>query len=272
MILLLTIFFFIAPITIVFSGNWAAEQKYGFVKLYWIHPVILEIVICIDKKTINISLFKFIKFVRSTRLNKDNSASKNKEEGPSLNPLPENKDVPDNKKEYLGSQSQNTDSSSKETDTPGKEKKRSSQHLKNRIADLIGKIRRTACRIVFFSNQNMLFIKLLRSIKFSVGAMFKIFSICSYSINIRAGLDDPCETGRFYGYWIGAANALDLNNNDKKKISVEPAFNEKCVEISGSLMLKTSIMRFATPVAVIAFTFPYISTYRFWRATTKNIQ
>jgi len=274
-ILFLTIFFFIAPITIVFSGNLASEQKSGFIKLYWIHPVISEIVVDIDRKIIDISLFKFIKFAKSTGLNRDNPASKaeaTEKEGPSLQPLPETKDVPDNKKEHIDSQNQNTDSSSKEINTPGKEKKRSSQHIKTRIADFIGKIRINAYRIVFFSSQHKLYMKLLRSIKFSIGAMFKIFSIHYYYVNVRAGFDDPCETGRFYGYWLGVANALDLNNNDKKKISVEPAFNEKCMEISGSLMLKTSIMRFAAPVFVIAFTFPYISTYRFWRATTKNKQ
>jgi hypothetical protein len=269
----LTIFFSIAPITIVFSGNWAAEQKSGFIKLYWIHPVISEIIVDIDRKIIDISLFKFIKFVKSTGLNRDNPASKAEaaeKEGPSLKTLPENKDAPDNKKEHIDSQNQNTDSNSRETDTPGKEEKRSSKHLKNRIVDFIEKIRKITYRIVFFSNQQKLYIKLLRSIKFSIGAMFKIFSIRYYSVNVRAGFDDPCETGRFYGYWIAVANALDLNNNDKKKISVEPVFNEKCMEINGSLMLKTSIMRFAAPVAVIAFTFPYISTYRFWRATAKN--
>jgi hypothetical protein len=143
--------------------------------------------------------------------------------------------------------------------------------LLQRISGIAGRIKGlTSSRAVYFLRQHSLMLKLLRWTRRWLACMLQLFKVRSFSCAIRAGLGEPSETGRLFGYWKGLENALSLGAHKHRRLVIEPAFNEECFEFQGALSLQTSLMRFAALAFVMIATFPYFSTLVVWRKSRKK--
>jgi hypothetical protein len=83
-------------------------------------------------------------------------------------------------------------------------------------------------------------------------------------IYVRAGLDDPSETGKYFGYWQGISHAFLIDNNKKFDVTFIPVFTEACFEMDAQLCIRSSLLQLLKPAVVVVATFPYVSTFMVW--------
>jgi hypothetical protein len=83
-------------------------------------------------------------------------------------------------------------------------------------------------------------------------------------INIKAGIEDPAELGKIYG-WYAAGNRLLFAGRKNITLRFEPQFMQNRLAFDGSVGLRTSAARVLMPVAVALVTFPWLRAFFIWR-------
>jgi hypothetical protein len=83
-------------------------------------------------------------------------------------------------------------------------------------------------------------------------------------INIKAGIEDPAELGKIYG-WYTAGSALLFGGRKNVALRFEPQFMQNRLAFDGSVGLRTSAARVLMPVAVAFITFPWLRAFFVWR-------
>lgn len=102
--------------------------------------------------------------------------------------------------------------------------------------------------------------KIFRWLKGSAIRFFHIASVSCFRLHVTLGLGDPCQTGRIFGYYIAAKNALTDPRGSHKEILFEPVFDREIIEADGQLELSSSIARLCLPVVLAVLTFPFLHT------------
>lgn len=87
-------------------------------------------------------------------------------------------------------------------------------------------------------------------------------------LHARAGVEDPAETGRIYGYFA-ALHSTFFSNRKNMDVSLEPRFMSNVLEVEGRVGLKTSIAGMLLPFFVAIITFPYLTVFFVWRRLKK---
>jgi len=80
-------------------------------------------------------------------------------------------------------------------------------------------------------------------------------------LHAAAGLANPADVGRMYGYFIAAKNALALRNKTVS-IEVEPVFTEKRLDADIEFAGRTSVAIVISNTLTAALTFPYLQFRR----------
>ena len=124
-------------------------------------------------------------------------------------------------------------------------------------------------KVLFLIRQNKWRNKIVSWAFRSFCRFIRLFKIRRIKVHVRAGLSDPSSTGKAFGYWMGASNALELESNKRISMKFDPVFNEECLEVSGLVALQTSLARLALPVILAVVSFPYLSTLLVWRASKR---
>jgi hypothetical protein len=124
-------------------------------------------------------------------------------------------------------------------------------------------------KVLFLIRQNKWRNKIISWAFRSLCRFIRLFKIRRIKVHVRAGLSDPASTGKAFGYWMGASNALELESNKRISMKFDPVFNEECLEVSGLVALQTSLARLALPVILAIVSFPYLSTLLVWRASKR---
>ena len=75
-------------------------------------------------------------------------------------------------------------------------------------------------------------------------------------LRATAGLKDPAQTGKMYGYFIATKDALALRNKHVN-MELEPVFTEERLEAEIEFSCKTSIAIITSNALMLALTFPY---------------
>lgn len=83
-------------------------------------------------------------------------------------------------------------------------------------------------------------------------------------LHATAGMDDPAETGKVYGWYTALGGSL-LVRQKNIDLRLEPSFSEPVFEVNGCIGFSTSLYRVLVPVLVALSTFPYFSTWVVWR-------
>jgi hypothetical protein len=87
-------------------------------------------------------------------------------------------------------------------------------------------------------------------------------------LKAKAGVADPAETGKIYGWYTAINNTLLLR---RKNVDVrfEPCFSGEVLELEGSIGVRTSVARVGVPLVIALLTFPYLTVYFTWRRLKK---
>jgi hypothetical protein len=96
----------------------------------------------------------------------------------------------------------------------------------------------------------------------------KIVRFDHLRLHARAGVQDPAETGKIYGYFA-ALHSILFSHRKNMDVRLEPRFMSYVFEVEGSVGLKTSIAVILMPLAVAIVTFPYIAVFFVWRRLKK---
>jgi hypothetical protein len=103
------------------------------------------------------------------------------------------------------------------------------------------------------------------------GWLIRLFSACfrvvrfdHVRINVRAGMEDPAELGKIYG-WCTAGIAILAGNRKNVILRFEPQFMQRRLAFDGSVGLRTSAARVLMPVLVALITFPWLRAFFAWR-------
>jgi hypothetical protein len=91
--------------------------------------------------------------------------------------------------------------------------------------------------------------------------LFKLISFDKFKLRAAVGYPDPAALGKFYGYFIAARSALELQKRPFD-LSMEPVFTEKCLRIDAEMVVKTSLSVILWYALILAATFPYWRVYR----------
>jgi hypothetical protein len=92
------------------------------------------------------------------------------------------------------------------------------------------------------------------------------FDLCR--LHVRAGIDDPADLGKVYG-WYTAVQSIIRRRGRRIFITFEPRFMQNTLAFDGVIGLRTSLARILTPVTVALFTFPWLRAFFVWRRLRK---
>jgi hypothetical protein len=98
---------------------------------------------------------------------------------------------------------------------------------------------------------------------------FHVVQFDHFLLHAKAGVGDPAETGKIYGWYSALRNVL-LMRQRNIDVQFEPYFSGEALEIEGNIGLKTSIIRIGIPLTVALMTFPYLSVFTIWRRIKKG--
>jgi hypothetical protein len=262
------------PFTIALTGNWTSQLNSAFLALHWGHPLLLSMTIDAKESAIDVRLLGL--FHVFSRQSKDLGASaKPADEETSAadywgaaQPAPEGAQA--------GQSHEKEPETTDQTDEAGvpapskSPEKTQGKSLLQRIRGIVQRIKElTSSKTAFLLTQYSWHLKLLRWSRRRIAGLRKLFTVRSFFVMVRAGFKEPSETGRMFGFWKGIENALQLRNSAKRRLTIEPVFNEECLEIQGEISLQTSLARFAAMAVVMFATFPYFSTFMVWRKSRR---
>jgi hypothetical protein len=83
-------------------------------------------------------------------------------------------------------------------------------------------------------------------------------------INVKAGLKDPADLGKIYG-WYAAGNRLLFGGRKNIMLGFEPQFMRNSLALNGSVGLQTSVARVLMPLVIGLLTFPWLRAFFVWR-------
>lgn len=97
-----------------------------------------------------------------------------------------------------------------------------------------------------------------------LSASLRVVRFDHVRINVKAGMEDPAELGKIYG-WYTAGIALLAGNRKNVTLRFEPQFMQRRLAFDGSVGLRTSAARVLMPVLVALITFPWFRAFFAWR-------
>ena len=86
---------------------------------------------------------------------------------------------------------------------------------------------------------------------------------------MKAGFEDPAETGIWYGGYVAVTSVLAKSR--RIDIRFEPHFTGAMLEMDGSVRLRSSAARILGLLMVSLATFPYVAVFMAWRRM-KNVR
>ena len=97
---------------------------------------------------------------------------------------------------------------------------------------------------------------------------FRFVRFDSFRFHAKAGVEDPAELGKIYGWYVSLNNCL-FGARKNVDIRFEPLFLQERLEFEGNIGFRTSLARLMFPFAVGLATFPYLKMYLAWRRLKK---
>jgi hypothetical protein len=97
-----------------------------------------------------------------------------------------------------------------------------------------------------------------------LSACFRVVRFDHVHINVQAGIEDPAELGKIYG-WYAAGSRLLFGGRKNIALRFEPQFMQNRLAFDGSVGLRTSAARVLMPVVVALITFPWLRAFLVWR-------
>ena len=110
--------------------------------------------------------------------------------------------------------------------------------------------------------------KILRWLDLIFKSMLRLVRFDLLRIKVKAGLEDPADLGRLYG-WVNALRSMLVLRKRSYDIELEPVFMKSHLEFESELKFKTALWRLFMPLLIAVFGFPYWSSYRLWRKVKK---
>ena len=83
-------------------------------------------------------------------------------------------------------------------------------------------------------------------------------------INVKAGMEDPAELGKIYG-WYAAGNRLLFGSRKNIVLRFEPQFMRNSLAFDGSIGIRTSAASVLMPIVIALLTFPWLRAFFVWR-------
>jgi hypothetical protein len=112
-------------------------------------------------------------------------------------------------------------------------------------------------------------VKALRWCRRTLRHCFSVVRLHRFRFHAKAGVSDPAETGKIYGYYAALAGAC-LSPHRNIDVHVTPEFSGDLFECDGSVAMRTSLTRIVLPFFSAFVTFPYITVYFMWRRLKKT--
>jgi hypothetical protein len=264
-----------APVKLSCSGSYTESEHHAAFYLSWFHPSVFRCDINGQDRTYSIVAFDRFRLFSSKR---DEAAKKpsDKEEcgadqTPHEKPVVEKSTPVDGQDKTYGHSSAGPALTQEEprveprAGTVDKEKskeKKFDDESGSRGKGLFGFLKEPAVlRVKLFLFNEKWRHKILRWLRASVVRFFHIVSVPCFTLHVKLGLGDPSQTGKAFGYYIAAKNALAVaGRNSRKEILFEPVFDREIVEADGRIEISSSIARLCLPVVLAVLTFPYVHT------------
>jgi hypothetical protein len=143
--------------------------------------------------------------------------------------------------------------------------------IKQKISDGVESFKKSSFgQALFFVNQASWRGRMARWLKRCASFLPHLGGIGGTGLHIRLGLDDPALTGKLFGFWTGIKNGIFSGNADGERWILEPSFDGEYFSAEGSVALRSSLVRFVVLFALVFATFPYIATWRTWRASRRK--
>ena len=96
----------------------------------------------------------------------------------------------------------------------------------------------------------------------------KIIHFERFNTYVKGGLEDPCITGKIYGYVTALSYAL-TNQKSANNFILEPVFMKNHLEFDSEFQFKTTLWRLTYPVLIAVFCFPWLHSLRLWRKSAR---
>jgi hypothetical protein len=152
----------------------------------------------------------------------------------------------------------------------GEKKSGTFRSFVKKIRAIINTVREANSNKVFFFIRHASWrTKILRWLQGCLHSIVHLFDFQSIDMHLRAGFSDPSLTGKLFGYWTGVQGAIAMDRKNSRVLNIEPVFTEECLDLIGSISVRSSLMRFIAMLTLALATFPYLSTWLLWRAAKR---
>ncbi|MDG5813807.1 hypothetical protein QA601_01860 [Chitinispirillales bacterium ANBcel5] len=112
--------------------------------------------------------------------------------------------------------------------------------------------------------------KVIRCVFSVIKKMLSIIKFNLFNLRVKAGLQDPSEMGRLYGYVTALKSTLGLNRSRRYVLNFEPVFMTYHLDFDFEMKSKTSLWRILLPFLTGLIRFPYLRTFILWRRWKKE--
>lgn len=276
--LLTAIVVFVAPFVAILKIQYSDSAKMFAGSFSWLHPLILRGKINIEQQKLEIVLFHWFHFTQDIGFSDDD------EELPDVQmPLPSQKtdvkpeqnhtvNIKDSPRAYTQENRFDNDAQrtirnqpSKNNCTPPKNSNIYRLHdawiwLKNLLEHPVS----------FFVRQKIWRQAIFRWFMLLIRIPRQLWPFVSLHLNITAHIQDPATTGKVYGYWIALSYALSLQTSRRIAVEFVPVFDREILDVHGEIYIRTSLQKLFVPLLLAGLKFPFLTTWRVWRAAKKH--
>jgi hypothetical protein len=263
------VFILVAPIVLITQFSSLPGNRNGIFLVHWIHPWIARATYRFGSGIMELRLFGWRgSFPGGQQAPAPDVVPDNRQTGISKTVAPEpaattgRSKGPSEKSDTRIPQSPETRSKHKEKKGPRVGNDPAIPPAPNRLT--WSNVKKTIAVLRQGRSGGKLFRWVLRVLRFTL----KIVRFDHLRLTAKAGVEDPAETGKLYGYFTALHSVL-FSNRKNMDVRLEPRFMSNVLEFEGSVGLKSSIAAVVMPMVVALVTFPYISVFFVWRRLKK---
>jgi hypothetical protein len=270
----------VAPVVLTTQFSNVPDNRNGIFLFYWIHPMIVLVKYNIGNRTMELRLFGWTATIADKKRNREIREAADGHDGvetedPQPAPSPDSGGGTGNglrKKGKMPGPQQKTGHASRTSQPTAAETGKQDKASKTAVPEdgtapdrfTWSKLKKTIAILRQGHGGPKIFRWCIRLIRMSMRTI-RFDHLLLYA---KAGVEDPAETGKFYGYFAALHSAL-FSNRKNMDVRLEPRFMSDVLEFEGSVGLKSSIAAAVMPIIVAFVTFPYITFYFVWRRLKK---
>jgi hypothetical protein len=276
--LLIGIIILIAPFVAVLEFWYSDEKKMISGSFSWLHPLVARGEIDVEQQKVDLCFFNLF------RIQQDLGSAE--EEDDRQNVQTDKPQQSGNVRTATTPASDTTDTTTASAkvaqqsyhDSSGTQKESFKQRTVRQKSNYFTRLKHVGERlksivehpIIFFMRQKIWRQAMFRWLLLLARIPAKLWPDITVRLHVEAHIQDPATTGKVYGYWTALAYALSLHTSRHINVVFVPVFDRELLDIQGVVRIRTSLLKLSGPLLYAGLNFPFLTTWRVWRAAKKH--